>query len=101
MHGYVSGVVDSLKIGGSAGGGSIILEERVPSKAERLAGSSSLSPVTKYAWRLRPRNGDTHARCARVRCRAAPKVIEVTAEQVKTLLCVGAAAHMQKMDANT
>jgi len=67
--GYVSGVVDSLKIGGSAGGGSIILEERVPSKAERLAGSSSLSPVTKYAWRLRPRNGDTHARCARARAR--------------------------------
>ena len=49
VHGYVSGVVDSLRIGGGAGGGSIILEERVPSKAERLAGSSSLSPVAKYA----------------------------------------------------
>jgi hypothetical protein len=47
VQGYVSGVVDSLKIGGGAGG-SIILEERVMSKAERLAGNlTALSPVTK------------------------------------------------------
>ena len=46
VDGYVSGMVDSLKIGAGVGG-TILLEERLLSKAERLAGNATLSPQAR------------------------------------------------------
>ena len=83
MHGYVSGVVDSLKIGNGVGG-SVILEDWVPTKAERLAGNAMTGASTKFVFPnlASPLQKKTNVSL----CRTAPKVIEISADQVNHLL---------------